>query len=222
MTLTRDRLEYTKHCFQRLEELAGCGYDHYVFDQGSTDGTEKWLVEWSNDGRLGRRYVCMHGENIGINRALNRLLNGVLAPTHPSYDVVVKFDNDCEPLTNNILADVAETAHLSGAILAPTILGLNNPMPTISQNGRVRVTPMVGGIFMAVPAQVYQDGFRFNEANPLWGGDDSQICQWHRARGGQCGYLLDHQANHYKTTRGQWADIPHYFARTLAEGKPAL
>jgi GT2 family glycosyltransferase len=39
LTLTRDRLPYTQHCFATLKENAGCDYDHIVLDQGSTDGT---------------------------------------------------------------------------------------------------------------------------------------------------------------------------------------
>ena len=43
LSLTRDRLDYTKHCFGRLIELAGCDFDWYITDQGSNDGTVDWL-----------------------------------------------------------------------------------------------------------------------------------------------------------------------------------
>ena len=45
LTLTRDRLEYTQHCFETLRQNAGCDYDHYVLDQGSEDGTRVALAE---------------------------------------------------------------------------------------------------------------------------------------------------------------------------------
>lgn len=224
MTLTRDRLPYTQHCFKQLDLLAGCDYDHYVLDQNSVDGTADWLWGWRTENPLSR-IVHLMPANVGISRGLNLLLDEVARP-HLAYDIVVKFDNDCEPLTNNILRDISDCALRSRQIVAPTILGLNNPMPTVRYDNwaghRVRVTGMVGGIFMAVPANIFSDGFRFDEAAPVWGMDDSLICQTHRCNGGECGYLADHRANHYLTTKGQHADIPDYFLRTLLEGKPAL
>ena len=44
LSLTRDRLVYTRHCFAKLHEFAGCEFDHYVLDQGSKDGTDEWLT----------------------------------------------------------------------------------------------------------------------------------------------------------------------------------
>jgi hypothetical protein len=56
----------------------------------------------------------------------------------------------------------------------------------------------------------------------LWGSDDSDLCRvWHE-RGFTVGYVRGYDANHYLTTDGQHADIPHYFERTLAEGKPSI
>jgi len=36
-TLTGDRLEYTKYCFDLLQKKAGYSYDHYIADNGSTE-----------------------------------------------------------------------------------------------------------------------------------------------------------------------------------------
>lgn len=214
LSLTRDRLPYTKHCFSLLKQKSGRQYDHYVLDQGSRDGTVEWLLQ-------GDYNVTASEENLGISKGLNTLLDRA-----PGYDVYVKFDNDCEPVTDNILRDVAQVAHDTGQLVAPTINGLNNPMPTVRYDTwagwTVKVTAMVGGIFMAIPAKLFTDGFRFDDQGPLWGQDDTMICKWHRDRDGDCGYLRGHQANHYLTTKGQHADIPDYFLRTLLEGKPAL
>jgi GT2 family glycosyltransferase len=68
MTLTRERLDYTKHCFRSLKENAGCVYDHYVLDQGSTDGTPEWLL---SDPLLD---VLAVDENIGCCRGWNALV----------------------------------------------------------------------------------------------------------------------------------------------------
>jgi glycosyltransferase involved in cell wall biosynthesis len=210
LTLTRDRLPYTQHCFDTLRENAGCDYHHVVLDQGSTDGTQDFLnSDLSTDS-----YVLLP-ENIGINRGLNLLLDTIAID---DYDVIVKFDNDCELLTPNTLATVCGMAIEHDIILSPRIHGLRNPVWSFGEWHGIDLTPIVGGIFMATPADVYQEGFRYREDVGLWGTDDSDLCQ----HVGRCGYVRGYDANHYLTTDGQHADIPHYFARTLAEGKPSI
>lgn len=226
LTATRDRLPYTEHCFKSLRDNSGCLYDHYVLDNGSTDGTVDFL-----------RYKATHTlespMNLGVSVAMNRLIDHVLTPDalprmphDRPYDVIVKFDNDCELLTPRTLRDVSQLALEHNMILSPRIHGLNNPPATsfTAEIGchRVDVTTVIGGIFMAVPAKVFADGYRHDESNPLWGGDDTGLCAWFRGQGGQVGYVQGYDANHYMTTKGQWADQPSYFARTQAEGKVAL
>lgn len=223
LTATRDRLPYSVHCFATLRENAGIDYDHLVLDNGSTDGTADWLRITYKPHTL-----ILEATNIGINRAINRLVD--MALDHAAYDVLVKIDNDAELLTPNTLHDVAQCAHEAKMLLSPRIHGLNNPPATLStvawagstREWRVHVTPAIGGVFMAVPRDVYEAGYRNDETNPLWGGDDTGICSWHRSRGGIVGYLDGYDANHYMTTVGQWAEFPAYFARTKAEGKVAL
>lgn len=209
LTLTRDRLAYTQHCFGTLRENAGCHYDHFVLDQASTDGTVEWLQEQDD---LDATFAS---QNIGINRGLNHLLDTI---DLDEYDVVVKFDNDCELLTPRTLLDVCELSFVHDAVLSPRIHGLRNPVPTLYSQGVFDFTPSVGGIFMATPAWVFQDGYRHNPKAGLWGSDDSDLCRHVR----RCGYVRGYDANHYLTTDGQHADIPDYFARTLAEGKPSI
>jgi glycosyltransferase involved in cell wall biosynthesis len=202
-------LPYTQHCFATLNKYAGCEYDHYVLDQGSTDGTTDWLREQEIP-------AIELPENIGINLGLNLMLDTIELD---DYDVVVKFDNDSELLTPYTLRDVCAYAMEADMILSPRIHGLRNPVPTIGTHGPlIDLTPIVGGIFMATPAYVFQDGYRHNPNVGLWGSDDSDLCR----HVGRCGYVRGYDANHYLTTDGQHADIPDYFARTLAEGKPSI
>jgi GT2 family glycosyltransferase len=158
-------------------------------------------------------------ENIGINRGMNRVLENL----NGDYDVIVKFDNDCELMQPNTLRDVAALALDGDCILSPRILGLNNPPAAqgefLIDEERIIDIPQIGGIFMAIPAWVFER-FRFDESRLL--DDDVELCWWFRGQGGACGYVERLTANHYETTSGQHARYPEYFQRTLAEGKPAL
>ncbi len=218
LSLVRDRLDYTRHCFERLHEWgAGCPFDHFVLDQGSQDGTLDWLLDW------GWAEVASVRENVGISRGMNILLDELANPA--DYDVIVKFDNDCELATPNTLRDICTLVDEHQMILSPRIDGLNNPPATIRSlvvgDHLVDDIQQIGGIFLAAPASLYET-YRFNEANPAWGVDDAEVCAYWRAQGGVCGYVRGYTANHYETTSGQHSRYPEYFARTLAEGKPSL
>ena len=212
LTLTRDRLEYTKACFASLRENAGCDYNHYVYDNGSKDGTRKWLFAQSD--------LILSGStgNKGYAYALNHLLRK--AESH--HDLLVTFDNDCLVKTPGTLKAVAEATLEADKplFLSPLILGLRHRPSIIQTVGRIGKTAVVGGIFRSIPPQAIRDGFRFNEDGPLCG-DEGPVIEYCARMGGWCGYLLDYEAEHYLTTDGQHADIPWYFERRVREGGPA-
>lgn len=211
LTLTRDRLSYTQRCFQTLRDNAGCEFDWYVLDQGSGDGTQQWLLEQDDLN------VTSLGRNIGICRGLNLLLAEAVNPA--DYDVIVRYDNDCEVTQPGTLATVCEAALSNDMILAPRVLGLRQPPPTLYtieiDDQTVSATAVLGGIFMAIPAHLFAH-YRYDERNALWTGDEA-ICAWYLARGGVCGYLESVTVNHYLTTDGQQADDPAYWDRKLRE-----
>jgi len=216
LTLTRDRLDYTKHCFACLRENAGHPYDHYILDQGSTDGTQEWLRnEYDAD------WIDLRPDNIGISKGLNDLLDAA----GPHYDYYLKFDNDCEVTHPDTLKTTLAVAEGGDWMLSPRVLGLRSPPPhddPILVNGhKVGALPQIGGIFLLIPGRVIRAGFRYDETNPSWGMDDVQICHWFREQGGHVGYLLDVTVNHYETTDGQWERYPDYFAQKIREGLPA-
>lgn len=209
LTLCRDRLDYTIHCFQKLREFAGCDFDHYVLDNGSTDGTWAWLGHHGQSELQLRR-----NENVGISRGMNDLLDETRK--HGIYDFIVKFDNDCEltiPGTLRAACEVAATGHW---IVSPHIMGLQSPPAVRTEQlvagHLVGVPDLIGGIFMCAPASLYE-GYRHDETNPIWGMDDVNLCGHWRDHGGEIGYLLDFPANHYETTTGQRERYPEYFER---------
>lgn len=209
LTLTRDRLDYTKRCFGLLHKHAGCRFDHFVLDQGSHDGTPEWLATYEPTK------LILSPENVGISRGMNLLLD---AARPINYDCIVKFDNDCELTQPDTLRDIATLANIgtTPTLLSPRILGLKNPPGPSGLfyvgDERVQDIPQIGGIFLAAPAYVYDD-FRYSESNPLWGMDDVEICRWVRGRGGRCGYVERLEAWHHETTDGQRERFPDYFVR---------
>lgn len=223
LSLTRDRLAYTRACFNSLETYAGCRYDHYILDQGSTDGTREWAIEYEFAATGRRKFVMTvpEDENIGIPRGLNKLID--LAFQTEGYDVIVKFDNDCQLTQQDTLRDVCSLVLEGGCILSPRILGLQQPPTPMRELAigpeAILDVPQIGGIFMAVPAWVY-DEFRYDETQMLF--DDIQLCRWYRQQGGTCGYVKRLEAWHYLTTEGQRADDPQYFARKDAEYEAAV
>jgi hypothetical protein len=225
MTMTRDRLAYTQHCFAQLRALAGCEYDHYVLDQASEDGSGKWLqAEWAS-GSL--KDLWRAPSNVGCCAGWNTILREMVVPEEDRYDVVICFDNDCELTMPYTVINVAELAHRSGEILAPRVQGLRNPPPTVNtfviDDVMVEETAILGNVFMAIPVGLLRQpgGYRWDERHQVWAGGEA-ITSWHRQRGGRCGYVASMSVNHYETTLGQVRRYPEYFARRVKEGGPPL
>jgi GT2 family glycosyltransferase len=215
-SLTRDRLDYTKHCFNSLHEYAGIEFDHYVLDNGSQDGTPEWLEQQFDENAI--QCLVLQSENVGICRGLNQLLERT--SEMDDYDVIVKVDNDCELTQPNTLRDIASLVLEGGCILSPRILGLRQPPKSVRElhiGGEIiQDVPQIGGIFMAVPAWNYTEfGFRYDESQMIY--DDVQICAAWRQRGGTCGYVKRFEAWHYETTDRQHFRYPSYFARKYEE-----
>jgi GT2 family glycosyltransferase len=214
LTLTRDRLDYTQHCFDALQRNAGCLYDHHVLDQGSTDGTRAWLTE--------QPHLNVHAlnKNLGVGGGINYLLDKI---NPMNYDVIVTFDNDCELTQPNTIRDLCSIVDDTNAILSPRILGLNNPPPTLRRlaagDDIILETTHLGAICRTAPAWVFDD-FRFPDDLPLWGGDEGALCGWFREKGGTCGYVERLEAWHYEGTDGQHERFPEYFERRVLEGGP--
>src|SRR3990172_2992304 len=112
-TITRNRLDYTKRAFESLARKAGIEYSHYVYDNASTDGTLHYL---------GTQPVTtiVSDHNVGQQVAANALLDEIEAHD-PSYDYIVRFDNDCFVESNRVLKGlvVASKRFADTAILSP-------------------------------------------------------------------------------------------------------
>lgn len=218
LTLTRDRLPYTQHCFGVLRKKAGHPYDHYVIDNGSQDGTADWLNENKEDFKK----ITLHKENLGIAIAINRALN-IIASRRNHYDLIIKIDNDCEVVSDDILIHLIDAFESLGAgskrLLSPRVEGIRQPNRIEHRKvGKwtLGITGHIGGIFLAAPARVYRR-FRVPENLPLAKGFDNSICRWMRKRRGLIGYIEELVVNHFETTAGQMKRFPDYFKRQIVE-----
>lgn len=227
-SLTRDRLDYTKHCFTTLQRRAGIPFHHFVIDNGSQDGTVDWLTNeyaprWGAANKYPNRVsVYPMGENLGISKASNFALDEIGID---DYDLTCKIDNDCEVVYPTILARIARFYEnipplAGGYMVSPRVEGINKQptraRETMIDDVRLGIVGLVGGLFHVVPTQEYWQ-FRYNTSLAKARGQDEQVCAWFRNRGGHIAYMEDLIVNHYETTDGQAQRYPEYFERKWKE-----
>lgn len=223
-TLTRDRVEYTRHCFATLYEKAGHPFDHYILDNGSSDDTPQYLEDLiiKNPDRNITYYPSKI--NLGISAGSNKCLE--LIADH-NYDLIIKMDNDCEVVSDDIIKRIVAIyenigKYSSRFILSPKVNGINRQPTrgayTTLSNYRIGLTAIVGGLFHVVPASVYRV-YRYPTNLKPGHGQDDHICHWFKQQGGQVGYIEGLEVNHYETTDCQAKRYPDYFKRKWEENK---
>lgn len=215
-SLTYDRLDYSKTCFASLYKTAGYPFDHYIVDNGSTDGTVEWLKELSGTDRI----VIFNPDNKGISKASNQALEAI----GDRYDIIVKVDNDCLFKTEGWLrrmVDIWERNHRIA--LSPYVEGLrDNPGGAQREgHGTIRgellgLARHLGGICVFASQKAYAT-FRWDEEMPLHGVQDVEFSQYLLRSGYQMAYLENYICEHYEGTQGQEKRYPAYFARRVQE-----
>lgn len=222
-TLTRDRLEYTQHSFAALREKAGVPFDHFVIDNGSEDETAPWLQRHLGDFKR----VRFNFRNAGISAGSNQALAEITA--FGPYDLIVKVDNDCEVVSENILGQMVEIYQdmerrkfEAPWVLSPRVEGIARQPQRIRDESfagrRIGVVGMIGGLFRVVPWRVYEQ-YRYPMDLPLAWGQDDHFCAWCVRNGVRLGYVEGLVVNHYETTDGQAKRFPAYFERKWKEEK---
>jgi GT2 family glycosyltransferase len=220
-SLTRDRLDYTKLTFETLKMKAGLPFVHVVVDNGSEDGTVRWLRDEY------RPFLLLPmKQNLGISKASNLALEAIFREI-PDVDYIVKMDNDCRVITEDILPALVGCLESVGPlgpgfVLSPRVEGIKNQphrARTTQLNGlEVGLTGIVGGLFHFVPARIYRD-YRFPETLPYAWGQDDDFCRQVKRRGGEVGYVESLVVEHFETTDGQARRYPDYFTRKWKEEK---
>jgi glycosyltransferase involved in cell wall biosynthesis len=222
-TLTHDRLDYTKRCFESLHKTAGYAFDHFVVDNGSKDYTASWIFEYANQHKNDFFMDLLpNPDNHGISKASNEAID--MINEHGEYDIIVKVDNDCLFLTDGWLAKMVEIWKVNHMIaMSCYVQGLkDNPggSPRIAY-GNIKdevmgMTKHLGGICHFVDAKAYNT-FRWDEDDTLHGVQDLIFSHHLLNTGYQMGYLENYYCEHMDGTEGQHKRYPDYFERRKTE-----
>lgn len=188
-TLTKDRLELTKQMMASLDKNTHIPFDHYIIDQGSTDGTVEWLKTFTY--KLGKLYVFPLVKNIGINSGDNFALDKI----GMGVDVILKLDNDALIMTDSWLEKCLSVLKPK-LIVSPFILGLLEnrggvPRYAYDKKNNLGYTPALGGICMIGHTKAwFEDSGGFPACMPAdYHHDDMEFCAKLRENGYKFAYL---------------------------------
>lgn len=218
-TLTYDRIEYTQSCFEQMRKTAGYDYDHYVIDNGSTDGTFEYLDKSETSGEI--KQVHAYTDNQGISRGSNQAIETILSK---EYDIIIKVDNDCHFENKGWLEAMINVWKSNHRIaLSCYVQGLKDNPGGAPRYYRGRIagetigmTHHLGGICHFVDAKAYKN-FRWDEDSYLHGMQDVEFSQYLEKNGYQMGYLENWFCTHIDGTDGQHKKYPEYFERRKLE-----
>ena len=190
-TLTRDRLEYTKRMLKQLKETAGIEYDHFILDNGSKDGTMKYLRKHINEFKV----VVGVPNNMGLWCGIQHIID--FTHNFKGYDYVLKLDNDMEfPEKDWLkkLITVYEKANFD--ILSPFVEGVCDGKGGVDRGGNQHIqnvlgtrgvtishVPHVGGACLLTTPDMYYESLPNKFMATGW---DSWFCE-----GLRCGIVED-------------------------------
>lgn len=220
-SLTYDRLEYTKKSFNSLWEKAGYPFEHFIFDNGSKDGTVEWLEEYAKEHE-GKVHVIYSEDNKGISIASNKIVDEIMR--RKSFKIIMKSDNDCLYTTKGFLSKMVDIWKANNKIaLSCYPQGLrDNPGGAMRigygkiKGQMVGMTKHIGGICHFVDARAYTF-FRWDTHDFLHSLQDLEFSRYLLMNGFQMGYLENYYISHINGTSGQEKDFPEYFERRKKE-----
>ncbi|RLB83745.1 MAG: hypothetical protein DRH17_00905 [Deltaproteobacteria bacterium] len=218
-TLTYDRLDYTKETFKTMKELSGYEFDHFVVDNGSTDGTIEWLQNKYKPYKL-----ILNDQNVGISMGSNQALEAI----GDDYDIIVKVDNDCAFLTENWLQRIGEIYRRTRRIVcSPFVEKMGDDLGGIPKelieplkscnlgqigDEEIRVEEHLPGICIAAPKEAYKN-FRWRDKDFFHGIQDLEFSKHCLKSGFFLCRLEDIRVEHLGSTTTQARKYPEYIDR---------
>jgi len=201
-TLTRDRLDYTQRMLKQLENC-GMEFDHFILDNGSTDGTQDWLK--------GRENLILLSRNTGLWTGIN--IVKMFTNNFENYELVLKLDNDLEFPEDDWLRKLVDTYEARDFdILTPFVEGIcrgaGGP-DRIHDDKGIGVTLHCGGASLITRASNYRiemPNRMMAKGWDVWFSSDKR-----------CGVVEDIHIKH--DTAQQQQDKPDYYQRKIKETK---
>lgn len=209
-TLTKNRSDYTEKMLLALNEKTLMPFDHFFIDQGSTDNTLELLASFPKPQGC-ERYVYPLKKNIGINRAVNFAVDRM-----KDYDVIIKYDNDMEAITENWLYKCLELMQTK-MLLSPYIDGLIENRGGVRRTGdklpgNISLSYAIGGMVMIGLNRAWTvDSNGWTVPAALHAGGDMDFCYKLSLEGYVFGYKEDVIIRHMDTSIGQQEKHPEYF-----------
>ncbi len=190
--ITFNRLTETKITLESLLETGAFGEAQVViYDNGSTDGTWKWLgaLPIELGPKLGEdavgHVIYRSAANIGCPRALNVVMYKHRQPGQ----AVIKVDNDVRLLTPGWvgkLAAFAET-HPEAALIGPWYKGMTDGRRMVEHDGYIEIFPLMGHCVYHAGHFLDQVGyFDVLADDHLYGFEDLLMCHRAVALGYKC------------------------------------
>ena len=219
-SLTYDRLDYTKECFESLYKTAEYPFDHFILDNGSKDGTPEYLSKLGSP--QGKVITILSPDNKGISKGSNMLLDEI--KKEGDYQIIMKVDNDAYFKNQGWLSTMVKVYEsFPRFALSCYVEGLrDNPggVPRVDymtiQDELIGYTKHLGGICHFVDAKAY-DEFRWDEDSFLHGIQDVEFSQYLDKEGYYQGYLENWSVEHKDGTEGQHKKYKGYFDRRKLE-----
>lgn len=207
VTLCWNRLFYTKYSFHTLYQNAGMLFDHIIVDNGSNDGTEKWLQ--FNSDRF--THVFFNEKNIGLFNSFKQVI--VYLEEH-GYKWFIATANDIEVLTENFISSMVEfwSGTKGHYTFAPIIHGINEKIKVYDEKRikgfQVQFVGPIGGVYQSYPVKEFKE-ILFKMS--MWRANE--MCKELGNLGIQTLYLKDLEVNHFETSNGQFKRYPNYPGR---------
>ena len=177
-------------------------FDHFVIDNGSTDGTKEWLLE--NGHRF--KVIVRNEKNLGVGNAIMQMV--MLAKQH-EYSWFITGSNDVEVLTNDFIRKMYEFWKMTKGqyIFSPEIGGITHIIKVLEktciEGYNVEVVDVTGGVYMACPTSLLED---YLASTGMWRAND--LCRFAAKKDIKNLYLSDLKVTHYETTAGQMRRYP--------------
>lgn len=120
VVLTRNQLPYTRKCLESIEKHTQVPYEIIVVDNGSSDGTTKFLQEWA--AQKTNRHLILNSENLGFAKGNNL----GIAKSTGRYVVLINNDVVVTPgWLERLLACAARDASIG--IVGPVTNSVSGP-----------------------------------------------------------------------------------------------